>query len=250
MREVLKEFNLKTVFNSDKGIKRFVMMVISVILIGFSVAVFSLADFGVDPFTSMNMGISSKLGMGLGTYQLCVNLVLFIITLIFGKQLIGIGSLANMVFVGYICQLFTFAFSNFSIDNMTVVIRIFLMLTGVILLSFGASLYFTSSLGVAPYDAIGFIIEHKTNLPYKWCRVITDLACTAVALIFSGPVGLGTIVTAFCMGPVISFFDKKVSSKILSGKWFGFKDLKIRYHNFTNIGGGFISSNGQYDSKL
>ena len=33
---------------------------------------------GLDPFTAVNTGISNKLGIGLGVYQLAVNLVISI----------------------------------------------------------------------------------------------------------------------------------------------------------------------------
>lgn len=32
---------------------------------------------GLDPFTAINTGISNKLGLGLGVYQLAVNFVIF-----------------------------------------------------------------------------------------------------------------------------------------------------------------------------
>lgn len=246
MKELLNEFNLKSVIKSENGVRRLIMMVSSILIMGFSVSVFSYSNLGVDPFTSMNMGIAAKLGISFGFYQMCVNAVLLVAVLIFGRELIGIGTVVNMVGVGYICQFFTSIYSKYLPENNPMAIRILLMIIGVILLSFAASLYFTSSLGVAPYDAVGFIVEHKTDIPYKWCRVITDLICTAVGFTFGGPVGAGTVVTAFFMGPIISFFNKEVSPKLLTGNFAALKNVKIRFYDYSKFGGGFISSNGRF----
>lgn len=62
---------------------------------------------GLDPFTAMNTGISNKLGIGLGVYQLAVNLVIFIFILWLDRKQIGIGTILNMVLVGFEIQWFT-----------------------------------------------------------------------------------------------------------------------------------------------
>ena len=49
----------------------------------------------------MNYGISHKLGLSFGNYQLLSNIVLLIIAIIFEKKLIGTGTFGNMILVGY-----------------------------------------------------------------------------------------------------------------------------------------------------
>ncbi len=246
MKRILDSFNIRNIVKEEYGKRRLVMMFMSILLMGFSVSVFSYSNLGVDPFTSMNMGISARLGVGFGFYQMCVNAVLLSAVVIFGKELIGVGTVVNMVGVGYICQFFTALYSEYLPSENSMAVRLALMISGVVLLSLSASMYFTSSLGVAPYDAVGFIIEHRADVPYKWCRVITDVICTVVGFAFGGPVGIGTVVTAFCMGPVISFFNKHVSPKMLTGHWFSPFELKARYYDFTKIGGGFVPVNGRH----
>ncbi|MDB6241998.1 hypothetical protein ODV24_08970 [Lactobacillus amylovorus] len=62
---------------------------------------------GLDSFTAVNTGISNKLGIGLGVYQLAVNLVIFIFILWLDRKQIGIGTILNMVLVGFEIQWFT-----------------------------------------------------------------------------------------------------------------------------------------------
>ena len=44
------------------------MMLAGILLIGVSVALYRLAAFGVDPFTGMNLGISTFLGWSFGNW--------------------------------------------------------------------------------------------------------------------------------------------------------------------------------------
>lgn len=76
-------------------------MIIAVIVMGMCVSLLVMCDMGADPCSAMNYGISHKLGMSFGNYQLLSNIVLLIIVIIFDKKLIGTGTLGNMILVGY-----------------------------------------------------------------------------------------------------------------------------------------------------
>ena len=92
--------------------KSFFMMIIAVILMGMCVSMLVLSDMGTDPYSAMNYGISAKLGMTFGNYQLISNLVLLVIVVIFERNLIGTGTLGNMILVGYSADFFTWVFKN------------------------------------------------------------------------------------------------------------------------------------------
>ena len=234
MAEIIRSMNLVSVFKQEKGVKRFFMMIFSILLMGFGISLFSYSDMGVDPFTSMNMAISGKIGISFGFYQMCINCVILIAIAFLGRHLIGFGTVVNMVGVGYICEFFTSLYDAHLPLEKSFALRLVLMLFGVIFLSLAASMYFTSNLGVAPYDATGFILDDRTKIKYKWCRVITDLICTAVGFAFGGPVGIGTVVT---------FFNKHVSEKLLAAKM---PRLVVRVYDLRRFGGGVISSNGKF----
>lgn len=248
MTAILKNLSPFTVLKEKHAKRRMTIMVCSILLMGFGISVFSFSDLGVDPFTAMNMAVSAKLGMGLGLYQMLVNGVLLFAVAFFSKKLIGIGTVINMIGVGYVCEFFTALYARYLPAPETFAAQLFLMAMGVVLLSLAASLFFTAALGVGPYDAAGFVVDEKTKIQYKWCRVITDLICTAIAICFAGPVGIGTIVTAFCMGPVVSFFNKAVSQKLLYIDFRAILRLTVRYYDFRKFGAGFVSPNGRFAS--
>lgn len=194
-------------------LKRIFMMCLGVFLMGVSIALFNKASFGNDPFTCMNMGVSGVVGMTFGTYQLIVNCVMFVLVWLFAKHLIGVGTIVNMVCVGFLVDLFT-PLLAFDISQ-NYLLRGILLVIGVILLSIAGAFYFTANLGVAPYDAVGFILTEKTKIHFRWCRVISDVICTAIGFFFGAIVGVGTLVTAFFMGPLLSFFRERIAEPFL-----------------------------------
>lgn len=222
---------MKDMFTQHHMVKRVILSFISIIIMGFGISLFSVSGFGVDPFTSMNMNVASTLGIGFGTYQLIINAVILLYVLIVAHRgLIGVGTVINMIGCGYACELFQSLISPVVENHYTLAVRVPLLLIGIVTLCFACSLFFTANIGVGPYDALGFMLSRSTKLKYKWVRVITDITVILIGLIVSGGfaaifkgnfaeiknIGIGTIITAFCMGPLVNAFNKNVSAKIFN----------------------------------
>ncbi len=242
MTQIIKNMNPINIFSQKSGAKRMAFMFLSILLMGFAVSVFSYSGMGVDPFTALNMSISEKLGVSFGLFQMCMNGVVLVAVALTSKKLINLGTIVNMVGVGYVCEFFTEIYEQFLPAELPFVAQLVFMALGVFLLSLSASLYFNCDLGVSPYDALGFVMEDKLKLKYKWSRVITDLACTAVAFALGGPIGIGTVVTAFFMGPVIAFCDTRISEKILKAKYSFIRHFTvIRYYDLSYMQGNRVA---------
>ena len=242
MAKILKQMNPIKLISQKDGAKRMAIMFMSILLMGFAVSVFSYSGMGVDPFTALNMSISAKLGISFGFLQMCVNGVVLVLVALTADRLINVGTIVNMVGVGYVCEFFTSIYNQFLPQENPFAVRLVLMALGVFLLSLSASLYFNCNVGVSPYDALGFVMEEKTKLKYRWCRVATDLICTGVAFLLGGPIGIGTVVTAFFMGPVISFCDNSISKKVLQAKYNFVRHFTvIRYYDLSYIQGNRVA---------
>lgn len=87
---------------------RILLMVTGILLIGLCVSFLRIAGFGVDPFSGMNLAISGFIGWSFGNWQLVINIVLLIIVFFTVRHCIGLGTIINMVFVGYIADFICF----------------------------------------------------------------------------------------------------------------------------------------------
>lgn len=230
---------IKDMFIQHNMVKRTVLSFISVFITGFAVSLFSLSKFGVDPFTSMNMNVSAVVGIRFGTYQLIVNIaILIFVVIVAHRGLVGVGTIFNMIFVGYTCEFFEKLFSP--LGNSGLPVRLLLLAAGIVTMCFSNSLFFTANVGVGPYDTLAFMLTQATKIPMKWTRVITDVCVVFIGFVVSGGltaafqgnfseiknIGIGTVITAFCMGPLVNFFNKHVSAKILNVDYEGMsKDI-------------------------
>ena len=92
--------------------RRLISVILAVIVMGFALSWLVLVNFGTDPCTSMNLAISGRLGMSLGNWQALLNCLLFIIVILWGREYIGFGTLANMFLVGYSIDFFSWVWPS------------------------------------------------------------------------------------------------------------------------------------------
>lgn len=200
-------------------VRRGLMLVLSVLGIGLGIALFRWSGMGNDPVSAMNLAISERSGLSFGNVVLIENLLLFVVVLVLHRQAIGVGTVLNMLFVGYIVDAVIWVFHTVGLPPaQTVAAQLFWVAVGVIELSLSCSMYFTVGLGVSPYDDMAFIIEKYTHIKFSYCRVFTDCLCAAAAVVLGGLVGVGTLTSAFCLGPFINFFNDQVSIPLLGAK--------------------------------
>ena len=63
---------------------------------------------------------------------------------------------------------------------------------------------------------MALILSDRAKLPFFWCRMICDGLCLVATFAVAGDFGLGTVITVFCTGPFIRFFDRILSNKVMA----------------------------------
>ena len=213
----------------DERTRRILMSAAGVALCGFSVGMFKYAALGIDPFQNLMAGLNAVIPIRFGTLYVIVNALLLVFALIFDRTKIGIATFINLFFLGYIVDFGMAVCKNlFPAPSLTV--RVLILAAGLILLCMSSSLYMTADLGVSTYDAIALVwADRQKKLPFSICRVITDAACILLGALLTvlsgriegligGVIGVGTIITAFFMGPLISWFNVHLSRPMRYGR--------------------------------
>ena len=208
--------SIRAYFQPGEKRRRLLMTILGVVLCCVSVGFFRQAAFGTDPFQCMCNGLDKVIPIDFGTLYVIINVILLIIVFFMNKHYIGIATFINLFFTGYLCDLFEWAIvSCFGTPSMLV--RIIYLVIGVVLMCYASALYFTADLGVSTYDSIALHLATVMKPPFKFIRIATDLICVLTGLAFGYIPGVGTIITAFFMGPLITFFNVHCAQPLLVG---------------------------------
>ena len=226
MREGKRMSNTDIIKFLSERKRRIGMSLAGVIICAISVGIFKLAALGVDPFQSLMSGLDAIIPIEFGTLYVIVNAILLIFSLVADRHNLGIATFINLFLLGYITQ-FTYAALQKIFPSPSMVFRIICLIIGIVIICFGSALYMTADLGVSTYDAVAIVMTNKWKLgKFKYIRICTDLVCVTLGsalFVMAGNAigkiptiaGVGTIITAFFMGPLIDFFNVKIAIPML-----------------------------------
>lgn len=186
--------------------RRVPALLVAVTLMGLGVAMFNLLGFGTDPCSVMSLGLSRTLSIPFGTVQLLINCVLFIFVIRYDPGRIGLGTLANMVLVGYAAQFFMAVIDRIpALSALTLTARMVIFVPTLAVFLLAASTYMCVDMGVAPYDAIPQIIAARGNWPFRLVRMAWDFAMMLGGWLLGSVVGLVTIGITLFLGPLVAW---------------------------------------------
>ena len=204
-------------------VKRALLTLISVLFMGITLSVLKLLDLGMDSFTYMNVNIANKAGWALGNWQLCLNIVMFIPVILWGRKHLGIGTIFNMVLIGYTVDFCTWIWELINLESFLdgLVVRYIVMLPVLVVFIFAAAIYMSTDMGTAPFDALPMMISEKIpKVSFKVVRFIWDLTAVTIGFVLSGKVPIVTILLVIFLGNTIAFVRKNM--KILNKDAFQF----------------------------
>ena len=122
-------------------------MIMGNVFLGMGISIFKLSGLGNDPFSGMVMALANILGFSYASFLLVINGGLFIFELAAGRRLIGIGTLVNAFLLGYIVTFLMVYGPCCFLCRTPCFRRVVTVLVGVIVTSFGVSLYQTPNAG-------------------------------------------------------------------------------------------------------
>ena len=201
----------------DEFKKRLIMCITGVFLSGVAAGIFGFTAFGMDPFQVFAHGLWGLTPLSYGTFYVILNGILLAFMFFFNRRMIGLGTIINLFLLGYVVE-YTDLILGRVFPSPSVLLRIVLMIFALVLSSLAASLYFVAEMGVSAYDWIALTISDKKRWAFRVVRIATDFICVLTGGLLGATVGIGTVLTAFCMGPIIQFFNENVSMPLRYGK--------------------------------
>ncbi len=215
--EAIKKY-FKDYFSQKDFVKRLIVMNIGVFFMGFFLSFLIKVNLGTDPCTFMNLTLSKAIGISFGNWQLLLNSFLFIIVILFGRKFIGFGTIANMVFIGYIADFFCWLWEKTIPDNYftDMPYRAVIFVLALFMFIISVSFYINANMGVSPYDAMPQIISERLlpKVPFAVIRIAYDFLVIVIGVLFKGTPNIGIVLMALFLGPIITVVGKYLNKHV------------------------------------
>jgi len=184
---------------------RWLQFWLGIVLLGAGITLMVRADIGLGPWDVLHQGISFRTDIGIGTASILVGFGIMLFWLPLGERP-GPGTILNIIFAGT----FTNVFLGLLPPLPTLLggawllpAQVAQMVLGTVSLGVGSGLYVSAGLGAGPRDGVMMGLVRRTGLSVRLIRTGIEMVALTVGWLLGGTLGLGTLIFAFGVGPVI-----------------------------------------------
>lgn len=201
-------------------VKRFVFMLLGLIVTALGLAICVRPDLGISPITTLPYALNQVIpSLSLGTFVFLQHVVFFVLTVLLLRRdfkPFQILQLPCSFLFGYFVDLWGILLRNVTPEAYWA--RILLLLIGCVIVALGFSLIYTSHVALEANTAFLNALSLRIGKPYSTLKILTDviivILAAAVALIFLHKiVGIreGTVIAALIVGPIAGFFNRRLA---------------------------------------
>jgi uncharacterized membrane protein YczE len=181
-----------------RPVRRLAQLYAGLALYGAGIALQVRAGLGLDPWDVFHEGVADRTGLSFGTV-LGLTGALVMLAWIPLRQRPGLGTVSNVVVIAV------------SVDAMLAVlpeagssaVGLAMLLAGVALGGVASGAYIGAGLGPGPRDGLMTGLVGRTGGSIRLVRTSLELTVLAAGAALGGTVGLGTVVYALSIGPLI-----------------------------------------------
>lgn len=175
-------------------------LLLGLVLFGAGIALKLRSGLGLSPWDAFHQGVAIHLPLSIGVVTILVSgfVLLAWIPL---RQRPGVGTLLNAVSVGLTIDI-TLRLVG---DAGSTVVRWAYLLGSVGLIGLGSGLYIGARLGPGPRDGVMTGLADR-GLSIRMARTLIEGTVLLAGWLMGGAVGIGTVVFAVLIGPLVQFF--------------------------------------------
>jgi uncharacterized membrane protein YczE len=189
------------IFSMKRMPERLVRLIIGLFLYGFTMAMMVESTLGLDPWDVFHEGLTHHIPLTFGQVVILVGAIVLLLWIPL-KQMPGIGTILNVIIIGLAAD-----FGIAVIDQPhSIWFRGLLLVGGVVGNGFAGALYIGAQLGPGPRDGLWLGLVRRTHRSVRFWRTTIEVTVLVVGFVLGGTVGVGTVLYALTIGPIVQFF--------------------------------------------
>lgn len=179
-------------------IRRLIQLFWGLALYGFSMGLMVRSELGLNPWDVFHQGLAERTGLSLGTIVVIIGAAVLLLWIPL-RQRPGIGTISNVFLIGIWADVSLWLIPPANGLPMAWV----MLLGGIFLNGVAGGAYIGAGLGPGPRDGLMTGLVRRTGKSVRLIRTGIEAAVVAVGWLLGGTLGLGTLLYAIAIGPIV-----------------------------------------------
>lgn len=185
--------------------RRIIFFCVGLFVLALGISLMIIADIGAGAWDALNVGLSESIGLTVGNWVIIVGICVMLLNAFLLKERPAYLSIGTIILIGFFIDFWLLvALAGLDFDSFAVKVLVFL--GGLVAASLGIAIYLQAKFPLSPLDNLMLAISKRFKLRFGISKTIGEATGLVLALLFGGPIGIGTLIVTFGIGPIIQFF--------------------------------------------
>ncbi|MFD1705613.1 YitT family protein [Siminovitchia sediminis] len=193
---------------------KYAFYVLGILILTLGISFTILSDLGTSPFDALLVGLSKNVGLTVGSWEIIIAFLLICCNSLLKKQRPEMLGLLTAFIAGAGIDTWLFLLDDWVTPEQwyskAVCFGIGLGVVGL-----GTAIYLHTNFAPIPVDRLTLIIQELMRTSILYSRTFIYFVFLIMALIFNGPIGVGTLLTVALGGLLLNFF-MPITEKLLT----------------------------------
>ncbi|MDV2886573.1 membrane protein [Alkalihalophilus pseudofirmus] len=199
------------------SVKRGLFYLVGLLILSFGITMTILAGLGAGAWDALNVGLSLMTPFTVGNWVIFIGIILIILNALLSKSKPEVLSLITIVVLGFFIDFWLLiVFPNMFITE--VILQYIVLFVGIVMMALGIATYLQAKFAVIPIDRFMFVLQDLFKVKLMVAKTIGEVTALITAFFAGGPIGVGTILVTFLIGPMIQFFFPKLEKMVYGTK--------------------------------
>lgn len=178
------------------------------------------SGLGTGAWDALFYALYDLIGLTVGSWIFIVGIALMIINSFLLKARIDYAAVITIFLIGVFIDFWLLiVFPGFIVTS--AIMSYILLAIGITAMGSGIGMYLQFDFAKNPIDNLMIAVHKRTKLSLAMSKSALEILIMLIAFILGGPIGVGTIIIAFGIGPFVQFFFKrfqKLKTLLINGK--------------------------------
>ena len=163
------------------------------------------SNLGTSPFDALLVGLSLNVGLTVGSWEVIIALLLICCNSLLVKQRPEFLGLITAFITGVGIDMWLLILHNLLTPELWYS-KAICFGVGLVIIGFGTATYLQTNFAPIPVDRLTLIVQQLTRKNIFVARTAIYLLFLLLAMLFNGPIGVGTLLTVSLGGLLLNFF--------------------------------------------
>ncbi|MGE6377678.1 YczE/YyaS/YitT family protein [Peribacillus muralis] len=192
---------------------RFIHYVTGIMILTLGCSLMIQSNLGTSPFDALLVGLTTQVGLTVGSWEVIIAAIMIVFNALLNKQRPEVLGLITAFITGIGIDLWLFLLQPL-IQPEHLLTKLFCVLVGLTVLGLGTAIYLYANFAPIPVDRSMLIIQDLTGMNILYSKTLIYFFFLGMALAFSGPIGIGTLLTVCLGGPILNYFSPLIRNRL------------------------------------